>query len=132
MLMLQAAAPHLSALRALPQVPRRHARERMSLQSLSLSMLRTTAQELWDAELSAKIDKEMKGPASKRRRESESQHTVHEVEMSLHTPRQQEQQRHRNFLQYKTSDGKIYFVDVETQVSVWELPSDGVVVGGSR
>ena len=31
---------------------------------------------------------------------SESDHMVHEVEMSVHAPRQQEQQRHRKFLQY--------------------------------
>ena len=73
---------------------------------------------------------------------------IHGVEMSLRVSEQQEQQQHdaataaaaaaaaaeeeeylrREFLQYMTDDGDIYYVEVETQESVWELPSDGVVV----
>ena len=43
-------------------------------------LLTKKAQELWDAELSAKIDKEMKGPASKRRRELWTQRSRKEAE----------------------------------------------------
>ena len=43
-------------------------------------LLTKKAQKLWDAELSAKIDKEMKGPASKRRRELWTQPSRKEAE----------------------------------------------------
>ena len=34
----------------------------------------------------------------------------------------------RKYKQYETQDGKAYFVEVDTSISVWELPEDGELV----
>ena len=33
--------------------------------------------------------------------------------------------KRRRFERYTTEDGEIFFVDVDTEESVWDLPSDG-------
>ena len=33
--------------------------------------------------------------------------------------------KRRKFERYETEDGEVFFVDVDTEESVWDLPSDG-------
>ena len=39
--------------------------------------------------------------------------------------------KRRRFERYTTEDGEIFFVDVDTEESVWDLPSDGEEVDAS-
>jgi hypothetical protein len=55
---------------------------------------------------------------------SENSTPLPEVEMAVLKSRVQE------YMQYETEEGDVYYIHVETQESVWDLPPDGVVVRG--